>query len=85
MQNDTQNIIVVDVGSGSVRAGVINLRGELLAHATREITLFRSAGNKVEQSSREIWPAVCYCIKTAGANAGVSPSSIAGIGFDATC
>lgn len=64
MQNDTQNIIGVDVGSGSVRAGVFNLRGELLAHATREITLFRSAGNKVEQSSREIWQAVCYCIKT---------------------
>ena len=68
MQNDTQNIIGVDVGSGSVRAGVFNLRGELLAHATREITLFRSAGNKVEQSSREIWQAVCYCIKTAVAN-----------------
>ncbi len=85
MQNDTQNIIGVDVGSGSVRAGVFNLRGELLAHATREITLFRSAGNKVEQSSREIWQAVCYCIKTAVASAGVSPSSIAGIGFDATC
>ena len=85
MQNDTQNIIGVDVGSGSVRAGVFNLRGKLLAHATREITLFRSAGNKVEQSSREIWQAVCYCIKTAVASAGVSPSSIAGIGFDATC
>ena len=76
MHNDTQNIIGVDVGSGSVRAGVFNLRGELLAHATREITLFRSAGNKVEQSSREIWQAVCYCIKTAVANAGVSPSSL---------
>lgn len=36
MQNDTQNIIGVDVGSGSVRAGIFNLRGELLAHATRE-------------------------------------------------
>ncbi len=63
----------------------IQSAGELLAHATREITLFRSAGNKVEQSSREIWQAVCYCIKTVVANAGVSPSSIAGIGFDATC
>lgn len=64
MQIDTQHIIGVDVGSGSVRAGVFNLRGELLAHATREITLFRSAGSVVEQSSREIWQAVCYCIKT---------------------
>ena len=85
MQIDTQHIIGVDVGSGSVRAGVFNLRGELLAHATREITLFRSAGSVVEQSSREIWQAVCYCIKTAVASAGVAPSSIAGIGFDATC
>ncbi|WP_265671231.1 FGGY-family carbohydrate kinase [Klebsiella grimontii] len=85
MQSDTQHIIGVDVGSGSVRAGVFNLRGDLLAHATREITLFRSAGNVVEQSSREIWQAVCYCIKTAVASAGVAPSSVAGIGFDATC
>ncbi|MCS5931243.1 hypothetical protein LNQ03_02225 [Klebsiella pneumoniae subsp. pneumoniae] len=47
MQNDTQNIIGVDVGSGQrARRVVFNLRGELLAHATREITLFRSAGNK---------------------------------------
>ena len=35
MQNDTQNIIGVDVGSGSVRAGVFNLRASL-AHATRK-------------------------------------------------
>ncbi|HHG8773981.1 TPA: FGGY-family carbohydrate kinase [Raoultella planticola] len=85
MNDDTQTIIGVDVGSGSVRAGIFNLNGELLAHATREITLFRSAGNMVEQSSREIWQAVCECIKTAVAHAGASPSSVAGIGFDATC
>ena len=48
MQSDTQHIIGVDVGSGSVRAGVFDLRGELLAHATREITLFRSAGRTVK-------------------------------------
>ncbi len=58
MNGETQTIIGVDVGSGSVRAGVFNLSGELLAHATREITLFRSAGSVVEQSSREIWQAV---------------------------
>ncbi len=51
MQNDTQNIIGVDVGSGSVRRD-IQSTGRALAHATREITLFRSAGNKVEQSSQ---------------------------------
>jgi ribulose kinase len=57
----------------SVRAAFApgsSIWGELLAHATREITLFRSAGSVVEQSSREIWQAVCYCIKTAVASAG---------------
>lgn len=85
MNGETQTIIGVDVGSGSVRAGVFNLSGELLAHATREITLFRSAGSVVEQSSREIWQAVCDCIKHAVEKSAVSPHSVAGIGFDATC
>ncbi|MGG8088933.1 FGGY-family carbohydrate kinase [Klebsiella aerogenes] len=85
MNGETQTIIGVDVGSGSVRAGVFNLSGELLAHATQEITLFRSAGSVVEQSSREIWQAVCDCIKRAVEKAAVSPHSVAGIGFDATC
>lgn len=85
MNGETQTLIGVDVGSGSVRAGVFNLSGKLLAHATREITLFRSAGSVVEQSSREIWQAVCDCIKRAVVKAAVSPHSVAGIGFDATC
>ena len=85
MNGETQTIIGVDVGSGSVRAGVFNLSGELLAHSTREITLFRSAGSVVEQSSREIWQTVCDCIKRAVEKAAVSPHSVAGIGFDATC
>ncbi|VTN10314.1 Glycerol kinase [Raoultella terrigena] len=75
MNCDTPTIIGVDVGSGSVRAGIFNLNGELLAHATREITLFRSAGSMVEQSSSEIWQAVCDCIKTAIARAGAAPDS----------
>lgn len=85
MENDIKTIIGVDVGSGSVRAGIFNLEGELLAHATRAITLFHEPGHIVEQSSREIWEAVCFCIKSAVMQAGVAPGSVAGIGFDATC
>ncbi len=77
MQNDTQNIIWRGCRFGQRARRGIQSAGELLAHATWEITLFRSAGNKVEQSSREIWQAVCYCIKRRWPNAGVSPSSIA--------
>ncbi|MDI2091448.1 FGGY-family carbohydrate kinase [Commensalibacter oyaizuii] len=85
MASNEKTIIGVDVGSGSVRAGVFDLEGKLLAHATQEITLFRSTGNIVEQSSQEIWQAVCFTIKTAITKAHVHPTSVAGIGFDATC
>ncbi|WP_435945721.1 FGGY-family carbohydrate kinase [Dryocola sp. BD586] len=88
MKNETvekNTLIGVDVGSGSVRAGVFDLSGHLLAHATRPITLKRSAGRKVEQSSNEIWQAVCESIREAIGAAGVAPASVGGIGFDATC
>lgn len=85
MDSESKTIIGVDVGSGSVRAGIFDLTGTLLAHATQPITLFRHTGHIVEQSSHEIWQAVCHCIKEAVALSGVAPSSVAGIGFDATC
>lgn len=88
MRNETvekNTIIGVDVGSGSVRAGIFDLSGHLLAHATQPITTFRSSGKKVEQSSNEIWRAVCQSIREVVSAAGVLPTSVSGIGFDATC
>lgn len=86
MNSETQSTLIgVDVGSGSVRAGIFDPAGHLLAHASRPITLHRSAGSKVEQSSNEIWRAVCESIREAVSSAGVSPTSVRGIGFDATC
>jgi FGGY-family pentulose kinase len=86
MMNKQQQVVIgVDVGSGSARAGVFDLSGAMLAHASQEITLFRGPENYVEQSSREIWQAVCASIKQAVAASGISPDNVAGIGFDATC
>lgn len=85
MNNKQQVVIGVDVGSGSARAGVFDLSGAMLAHASQEITLFRGPEHHVEQSSREIWQAVCTTIRQAVAAAGISPDNVAGIGFDATC
>ena len=85
MNNKQQVVIGVDVGSGSARAGVFDLSGVMLAHASQEITLFRGPEHHVEQSSREIWQAVCTSIRQAVAAAGISPDNVAGIGFDATC
>jgi len=86
MKSETQSTLIgVDVGSGSVRAGIFDHDGHLLAHASRPITLHRSSGNKVEQSSCEIWQSVCESVREAMSAADVPATSVKGIGFDATC
>ncbi len=78
-------VIGVDVGTGSARAGIFDLAGRMLASASHEITLFRESGSIVEQSSSEIWTAVCHSVRAALLHAAVPPAQVAGIGFDATC
>ena len=82
----SQKVFVgVDVGTGSARAGVFDASGKLLATAKRNITMWHEAGDVVEQSSDQIWQAVCESVREAMASSGVSITSISGIGFDATC
>jgi D-ribulokinase len=78
-------VVGVDVGTGSARAGIFDLDGRMLATAKHDITLYQASGSIVEQSSGEIWDAVCHAVRDAIAQADVSPDQIAGIGFDATC
>lgn len=78
-------LIGIDVGTGSARAGVFDLTGRMLASGKRDITLFREAGSIVEQSSTEIWSAVCASVREAVSKAGIAPERVASIGFDATC
>ncbi|WP_321866534.1 FGGY-family carbohydrate kinase [Paraburkholderia tropica] len=90
MTSDTLNAatryaIGVDVGTGSARAGIFDPDGRMVASAKHDITVFHESGAIVEQSSGEIWNAVCRSVKDALAQANVEPAQIAGIGFDATC
>lgn len=78
-------LVGVDVGTGSARAGVFDLSGVMLASAKRDITLYREAGSIVEQSSAEIWAAVCASVREAVQKAGIDPVAVASVGFDATC
>lgn len=77
--------IGIDVGTGSARAGVFEARGRLLAAAKRPITIWHGAGSIVEQSSEQIWQAVCDSVKEAVAAAKIAAGDVSGIGFDATC
>lgn len=78
-------VIGVDVGTGSARAGVFDSAGRCLGRAERPIRLHRPQPHHAEQSSEEIWQAICEVTRKAVAAAGADPGSIRGIGFDATC
>ena len=75
----------VDVGTGSARAGVFDRQGAMLSMAKRDILLYREGADIAEQSSDDIWRAVCASLREAVGNAGLGPDAIGGIGFDATC
>ena len=77
--------IGVDVGTGSVRAGVFTSGGQLLSHARRVTATWRAPGDIVEQSSADIWAAAVAAVRAAIETAGVKPESVGGVGFDATC
>lgn len=78
-------VIGVDVGTGSVRAGIFDLQGTMLAHAQHEIKIWRPQENFVEQSSDDIWKAACKSVRGALREAKVAPGKVAGISYDATC
>ncbi|MDW6026625.1 FGGY-family carbohydrate kinase [Mesorhizobium sp. BAC0120] len=81
----THHFLGIDVGTASARAGLFDERGKLLASAKADIELWHEAGGVVEQSSSDIWRAVCATARKAVLDAGVPAESVAGIGFDATC
>ena len=78
-------VIGIDVGTGSARAGVFDLGGQMLGLSKAEVTIWRDPGSIVEQSSDQIWAAVCSAVRGAVAAAGIDPALVSGIGVDATC
>jgi D-ribulokinase len=81
----TDHFIGIDVGTGSARAGLFDAHGKLLAAAKRPIRTWREAGDIVEQSSEDIWQAICACVRETLSTAGVDAAGVRGLGFDATC
>ncbi|XP_045713767.1 FGGY carbohydrate kinase domain-containing protein isoform X3 [Phyllostomus hastatus] len=73
----------VDVGTGSVRAALVDQRGILLAFADQPINKWEPHFNHHEQSSEDIWAACCVVTKKVVQ--GIDLNQIRGLGFDATC
>jgi FGGY-family pentulose kinase len=75
----------VDVGTGSVRAGLFDASGVMRGGGTHPIEIRRPQEDFVEQSSDDIWHACGVAIGRALAEAGAPAESVVAIGFDATC
>ncbi len=75
----------VDVGTGSVRAGLFDAAGKRHGTASHPIQIFRPEEDFAEHSSDDIWRAVGEAVRGALRDGGVKPSDVRGIGFDATC
>lgn len=80
-----QVVIGIDVGTGSVRAGVFTLDGVMLASASSPILEFHPKADFYEQSSDNIWAETGRVVRAAVVEAGVSAESVIGLSFDATC
>src|SRR4051812_19191108 len=75
----------IDVGTGSVRAGIFDRAGRRLGMGVHPIQIFRPEEDFVEQSSDDIWSACGRATRAALSEAGIAAETIRGIGFDATC
>lgn len=78
-------IIAVDVGTGSVRAGLFDLAGTQIARDVVPISLVQPKERHLEQDSEEIWAAVCRAVRSVIEKSDVRPEAVRALGFDATC
>lgn len=64
--------IGVDVGTGSVRAGLVSGEGKVMSRSVKDIKCWRNeglpGGVSIEQSSEDIWSAVQSTIKVGTCN-----------------
>ena len=65
----------VDVGTGSVRAGLFDGTGRRLGLASEPIRIWRPRPDFVEQSSDDIWAAAGRAVRAALKEAGAPPSA----------
>ena len=69
-------VIGVDVGTGSVRAGVYDTQGIHYGYAVKDIAMHVPQPGWAEQSSHDIWSAVGSCVKAALKGAGLTGKDI---------
>ncbi|KAF8773195.1 FGGY carbohydrate kinase domain-containing [Argiope bruennichi] len=83
MSENKEYFIGVDVGTQSVRAGLVTSKGSFIKTASLPIRTWNPYPDVYEQSSDNIWD---LCVKVIqDISKGIDPTTVKGIGFDATC
>ncbi|PUU72171.1 hypothetical protein B9Z19DRAFT_1012454 [Tuber borchii] len=85
MGTSSNHFLGVDVGTGSVRVCIIDETGEIKGVESKDIKTWHEKANYYEQSTEDIWSAICYCSKLVLEKSGIGKASVKGVGFDATC
>lgn len=78
-------VVGIDIGTGSARAGVFDSKGNLLAEAKQAIAMNRPQTYFVEQSTTDIWQAICHSVRKAVGEAGVPVERVKSLSVSATC
>ncbi|MEZ5666764.1 MAG: FGGY-family carbohydrate kinase [Alphaproteobacteria bacterium] len=77
-------VAAIDIGTASVRSAIVTADGTILARATADIAVNRPEKDHREQSSDEIWAAICTTMRRAVAEAGIAPAAVRGLSVDTT-
>ena len=87
MSQNIRYYIGIDVGTGSVRAALVNQSGSLMASSVLPTKTWRDENDHriFEQSTKDIWSAITSTIKACLQESGVKPEDVKGLGFDSTC
>lgn len=89
MEGDSDLLLGIDVGTSSARAGLFDTSGRCISIGIAPFETFHPETDYYEQSSDEIWQAVCkatrQALEEASDDVQVLTQRIVGIGFDATC
>jgi FGGY-family pentulose kinase len=75
----------IDVGTASARAAIFDDTGKRVGVGSQAIEVFHPAEDFAEHSSDDVWRGVVAAVAAAHREAGIEPSKIRGVGFDATC
>ena len=85
MSGDGDYYIGVDVGTGSVRAGLVTRHGHVEHVCVTDISRVSPEPGQYVQSSGEIWSAVVASVTRVLEQSGLQCEDVRGLGFTGTC